>query len=31
MDWVEVTGKTVEEAREKALDLLGVADEDAEV
>ena len=31
MEWVEVTGKTVEEAREKAVDLLGVAEEDAEV
>ncbi len=31
MDWVEITGKTVEEAREKALDMLGVAEDDAEV
>ncbi len=31
MEWVEVTGRTIEEAREKALDLLGVAEEDAEV
>ena len=31
MEWVEVTGRTVEEAREKALDLLGVAEEDTEV
>lgn len=31
MDWIEVTGKTVEEASEKALDLLGVADDDAEI
>ena len=31
MEWVEVTGRTVEEAREKALGLLGVAEEDTEV
>jgi len=31
MEWVEVTGRTVEEAREQALDLLGVAQEDTEV
>ena len=31
MEWVEVTGKTVEAAREQALDLLGVAEEDTEV
>ncbi len=31
MEWVEVTGRTVEEAREQALDLLGVAEEDTEV
>lgn len=31
MDWIEVTGKTVEEASEKALDLLGVAEDDAEI
>ena len=31
MEWVEVTARTVEEAREKVLDLLGVAEEDAEV
>ena len=31
MEWVEVTGKTVEEARDKALDLLGVVEDDAEV
>jgi len=31
MEWVEITGKTVEEARERALDLLGVVEEDAEV
>jgi spoIIIJ-associated protein len=31
MEWIEVTGKTVEEASEKALDLLGVADDDAEI
>ncbi len=30
MEWVETTGKTVEEAKEKALDQLGVHDEDAE-
>lgn len=30
MEWVETTGKSVEEAKEKALDQLGVADEDAE-
>lgn len=31
MEWVEVTARTVEEAREKALDLLGVAEEDTEI
>jgi len=31
MEWVEVTARTVDEAREKALDLLGVAEEDTEV
>ncbi len=31
MEWVEITGKTVEEAQEKALDLLGVAEDDAEI
>jgi spoIIIJ-associated protein len=31
MEWVEVTGRTVEEAKESALDQLGVAETDAEV
>ncbi|MEO5678974.1 MAG: RNA-binding cell elongation regulator Jag/EloR, partial [Acidimicrobiales bacterium] len=31
MDWVEITARTVEEAREKALDLLGAAEDDTEV
>ena len=31
MDWVETTGRTVEEATEAALDELGVAEDDAEV
>src|SRR5579862_4302213 len=31
MEWVEVTGRTVEEAKEAALDQLGVAESDAEV
>ena len=31
MEWVEVTARTVDEAREKVLELLGVAVEDAEV
>ena len=31
MEWVEVTGKTVQEATEQALDRLGVAADDAEV
>ncbi len=30
MDWVETTGRTVEEAKEAALDLLGVDDSEAE-
>jgi spoIIIJ-associated protein len=30
MEWVETTGKTVAEAKETALDRLGVADDDAE-
>lgn len=30
MEWVEVTGKTVEEAKETALDQLGVDEDDAE-
>jgi spoIIIJ-associated protein len=31
MEWVEITAKTVEEARELALDQLGVDDQDAEI
>jgi spoIIIJ-associated protein len=31
MEWVETTGKTIEEATDKALDQLGVADDDAEI
>jgi len=31
VEWVEVTGKTIEEAKEAALDQLGVAEADAEV
>src|SRR5580704_3072136 len=31
VEWVEVTGKTVEDATERALDQLGVALDDAEV
>ncbi len=31
MEWVEVTARTVEEAREKAVDLLGVSEEDTEI
>jgi len=31
MEWVETTGKTVEEARDLALDQLGVAEADAEI
>src|SRR3954452_9864452 len=30
MEWVETTGRTVEEAKEAALDQLGVAEDDAE-
>lgn len=30
MEWVETTGKTVEEAKERALDRLGVAEDEAE-
>src|SRR5688572_33229908 len=30
MEWVETTGKSIEEAKERALDQLGVADDDAE-
>jgi spoIIIJ-associated protein len=30
MEWVETTGKTIEEAKEKALDQLGVHEEDAD-
>ena len=30
MEWVETTGKTVEEAKERALSQLGVHPEDAE-
>src|SRR4051812_25761231 len=30
MEWVETTGKTVEEAKEAALDQLGVHEDDAE-
>jgi spoIIIJ-associated protein len=30
VEWVEITGRTVEEAKEAALDQLGVADDDAE-
>ena len=31
MEWVEVTGKSIDEATERALDQLGVAESDAEV
>jgi len=31
MEWIEITGKSVDEARERALDLLGVEEEEAEV
>ena len=31
MEWVETTGKTVEEAKESALDQLGVHEDDAEI
>ena len=30
MEWVETTGRTVEEAKDSALDQLGVDEEDAE-
>jgi len=30
MEWVETTGETLEEAKEAALDQLGVAEDDAE-
>ena len=30
MEWVEVTGRTVEEAKDRALDRLGVDERDAE-
>ncbi|MTA10268.1 MAG: protein jag, partial [Actinobacteria bacterium] len=30
MEWVETTGKSIEEAKSIALDRLGVADEEAE-
>ena len=30
MEWVETTGRTVDDAKEAALDRLGVAPEDAE-
>ena len=30
MEWVETTGNTLEEAKEAALDQLGVAEDDAE-
>lgn len=30
MEWVEITGRSIDEAKEAALDQLGVADEDAE-
>src|SRR3954451_12034000 len=30
MEWVETTGRTLEEAKERALDQLGVHEEDAE-
>ena len=30
MEWVETTGKTVEEAKDAALDQLGVDEQDAE-
>src|SRR5436305_14540240 len=30
MEWVETTGKTLEEAKDAALDQLGVAEDDAE-
>lgn len=31
MEWVEITAKTIEEARELALDQLGIDDQDAEI
>src|SRR5207248_9092633 len=31
MEWVETTGKTVEDAKEAALDQLGVHEDDAEI
>ena len=31
MEWVEITGKTIEEAKERAFEQLGVAESDAEV
>jgi len=31
MEWIEVTARTVDEARERAIDLLGVTEEDIEV
>lgn len=31
MEWVQTTGKTLEEARERILDQLGVAEEDADI
>ena len=30
MEWVETTGRTIEEARDAALDMLGVDESDAE-
>ena len=30
MEWVETTGKTIEEAKDAALDQLGVDEQDAE-
>ena len=30
MEWVETTGKTIDEAKERALDQLGVHEEDAD-
>ena len=31
MEWVEITGKNLDEAKERALEQLGVAEADAEV
>ncbi len=31
MEWIVVSGRTVDEARQRALDVLCIADEDAEV